>query len=84
MKYPTHLAVNFRRNVERDQVKDHDREGGPARHQVDLWEDQDQTEIRSKAIVTYPYRPSIGLMSSDEPPLVVKTGDELPAVGKMM
>lgn len=37
-------------------------------------------EIQSKAIVTYPYRPSIGLASSDETPLVVKIGDELPAV----
>ena len=84
VKYPTHLAVNLGRNVERDQVKDYDREGGPARHQVDLWEEQIQTEIRSKAIVTYPYRPSIGLTSSDESPLVVKTGDELPAAGKMI
>ena len=39
-KYRTHLAVNFRRNVERDQVKDDDREGGPARKKVDLWEGQ--------------------------------------------
>jgi hypothetical protein len=80
-KYRTHLAVNFRRNVERDQVKDYDREGGPARDQVDLWEGQIWTEeVQSKAIIAYPYRPPIGLTSSDETPLVVKTGDELPAV----
>jgi hypothetical protein len=39
-KYRTHLAVNFVRNAERDQVKDYDREGGPARKKVDLWEGQ--------------------------------------------
>ncbi len=38
------------------------------------------TEVQSKAIVTYPYRPSKGLTPSDETPLVVKIGDELPAV----
>jgi hypothetical protein len=32
--YRTHLAVNFGRNVERDQVKNNDREGGPARKKV--------------------------------------------------
>jgi hypothetical protein len=39
-KYRTHLAVNFGRNAERDQVKDYDCEGGPARNHVDLWEGQ--------------------------------------------
>jgi hypothetical protein len=39
-KYRTHLAVNFGRDAERDQVKDYDREGGPARKKVDLWEEQ--------------------------------------------
>jgi hypothetical protein len=32
----TYLAVNFGRNVERDQVKDYDPEGGPARSKVYL------------------------------------------------
>jgi hypothetical protein len=80
-KYRAHLAVNFGRNVERDQVHDYDPEGGPARQKVDLWKEQIQTEaIQKLSIITYPYRPSIGLTSSDETPLVVKTGDELPAV----
>ena len=39
-KYHTHLAVNFGRGVqvERDQVKDYDCEGGPACNHIDLWE----------------------------------------------
>ena len=81
-KYCTHFAVNFGLDVERNQVKDHDRERGPTRHKVYLWGRGTilTKDIRSKAIVTYPHRPSIGLTSSDETPLVVKIGDELPAV----
>ena len=35
-------------------------------------------------IVTYPYRPSIALMSSDDTPLEIKSGDEFPAAIREM
>jgi hypothetical protein len=81
VKHCTHLAVNFGRNVERDQGKDYDPKGGPTRNKVYLLTGGTLTEeIQSKAIVTYPYCPSKGLTSSDESPLVVEIGEELPSV----
>ena len=49
--FRTHLTVNFFGKVERDQVKDYDRESAPAGNKVDLWEGQIGTEeIRSNAM----------------------------------
>lgn len=33
-------------------------------------------------IATDPYRPVVGTMPSDDAPLVIKCGDELPTIGK--
>ena len=41
----THLAVNFRRNAERNNVKNHDHEGGQARSGVNLSKGQFQTTM---------------------------------------
>jgi hypothetical protein len=45
-----------------------------------LWEDDGFQPPPPKAfVITHPNRPPVGLMSSDDTPLVVKTGEELPA-----
>ena len=85
-EYCTHLAVNFGRNAEIGQGENYHQEAGQARNGVDLSKGEIQTrETQSKAlIVTYPYRPSIALMSSENIPLVVKIGEELPAASWKM
>lgn len=80
-EYCTHLAVNFGCNGEVNQGKTYGHEAGQAGNGVDLSKEQIQTIVRKlkvRPIVTYPYRPSIALTSSDDTPLVVKSGDELP------
>jgi hypothetical protein len=79
MRNCTHLTVNWGRDIEIDQVKDYGHEGGEARNGVNLSRGLIRLEPLGETQKKYPYCPSIWMVSSDDIPLILETGDELPA-----
>lgn len=83
----THLTVVSSRHGDCLYIKYYRSKSGQACSRVNLpGADQfrapgwGETQIIAR-ITTYPYRPVVGATPSDDTPLVVKSGDELPTVG---
>jgi hypothetical protein len=85
VEYRTHLAINWGCTEVINEGKNYDREAGQARSGINLlrgWIRLGKLKVRP--IVTYPYRPPVASMLSDDAPLEVKRGDELPTVIREM
>jgi hypothetical protein len=82
----TYLAVESGRNIQNNQSKYHCYETGYPRNRVDLQRKirpEPCNEARKKRrLGTDDYRPAVRSTPSNNIPLVVKSGDELPARGR--
>ena len=77
-----YIAIISGCNVEAHQGKNHSHESRHACNRIDLRKGADKARVLGRATKperTDPYRPTVGSTPSDGTPLVVKSGDELPA-----
>jgi len=87
-RHRTHLTIRWGRYVESNQVPDHNQERGEARKRIKLLKEQISSRVTRRKRercpmkapeTTDPYRPPVGLTSSDDAPLVIKRSEELPS-----
>jgi len=87
--HAAYLTVEGSQDVHTSQIKDYSNEGGHTCEGVDLYRDGGgrvekygtagkRRDAREAHIITDPYRSLVGAMSSEDIPLVVKSGEELP------
>jgi len=87
--HAAYLTVDASRDVHTSHIKDYSNKGGHTREGVYLYRDGrgrvekssaagKRRNAREARIITDPYRSLVRAMSSEDIPLVVKTGEELP------
>jgi hypothetical protein len=83
--YGTHLTVYWACSIKADHVENYGQKGGQARNEMNLGQVRFDPQLRGgrrrnqREKATNPYRPSVGATPSEDIPLIVKVGEELPA-----
>jgi hypothetical protein len=81
MRYGTHLAIDWGRNVHINDVQYRGHETGHACEGINLSsrENQPTYDQRDALVITDPYRPPVRNMAHKYPPFVVERSDKLPS-----